>query len=103
KGFKHAAVVTDFWDFPGEAACRETDFSLTRDGKLVQKGNISAMIFPFQTILTYLHSNFGLKKGDLVYTGTPEGVGPIANGERYELWWGHELKGGFQVRQTPDN
>lgn len=78
KGFKNSAIVTSFWDFPGESACRQRDFSLSRHGEIVQKGNISSMIFSFQTILTYIHMNFGLRKGDIVYTGTPQGVGPAA-------------------------
>ncbi|MCJ7842898.1 fumarylacetoacetate hydrolase family protein [Lederbergia sp. NSJ-179] len=100
KGFKNAAIVTEFWDFPGEAVCRERDFCLLRDGKTVQKGNITSMIFSFRTILAYIQANFGLKKGDIIFTGTPEGVGPISNGEKYELRWGEESKGGFGIRMN---
>lgn len=98
KGFKNAAIVTDFWNFPGEAHCKEKDFSLMCDDKVVQKGNISTMIFSFQTLLDYIHENFGLSKGDIIYTGTPEGVRPIVDKENYELWWGNELKGRFAVK-----
>lgn len=98
KGFKNASVITEFWEFLGEVACSESDFSLLRDGKVVQQGNISSMIFHFQTILEYIQTNFGLKEGDIIYTGTPEGVGPIADGEKYELRWGDEVKGSFVVQ-----
>jgi fumarylpyruvate hydrolase len=98
KGFKHAAIVTDFWNFPGEAACKEKDFCLIRDGQAVQKGNISSVIFSFHKILAYIQENFGLMRGDIIYTGTPEGVGPITDGEKYELQWGEEFKGSFSVR-----
>lgn len=98
KGFKNAAVVTEFWKFPGEVACSESDFSLLCDGKVVQQGNISSMIFHFQTILEYIQANFGLKKGDIIYTGTPEGVGPIVDRKKYELRWGDEVKGSFVVQ-----
>lgn len=97
KGFKHAAVITDFWDFPGEAACVEKDFSLLRNGEVVQQGNITSMIFSFQTILDYLQAHFGLREGDIIYTGTPEGVGSIHQGETYELKWGEDVKGSFVV------
>lgn len=100
KGFKNAAIVTEFWDFPGEAACREKNFSLVRNGETVQEGNITSMIFSFHTILAHIQANFGLRNGDIIYTGTPEGVGPISNGERYELWWGEELKGSFCVQMS---
>lgn len=98
KGFKNAAILTEFWDFPGETACKKSNFSLTSNGKLIQEGNIDSMIFPFHTLLTYIHTNFGLKKGDIIYTGTPEGVGPIADGEEYEMLWGTESKGNFYIQ-----
>ncbi|GAB4074657.1 fumarylacetoacetate hydrolase family protein [Barrientosiimonas marina] len=97
KGFKNAAVVTEFWDFPGEAACREAYFKLTRDGEVVQTGNINDMIFSFHDIMTYIQAHFGLREGDIIYTGTPEGVGPVSDGETYELWWGDTLQGQFGV------
>jgi|SRR5690625_528752 len=98
KGFKNAAILTDFWDFPGEEICKGVDFSLTKNGHIVQKGNISQLIFPFEKLLRYIHQHFGLKKGDIVFTGTPEGVGPISHGDFFEMWWGEERKGEFKVK-----
>lgn len=98
KGFKNAAAYTDFWDFPGQTACLEKDFTLLRDQKIVQTGNSASMIFSFQAIIDYLQANFSLKAGDIIYTGTPEGVGPIHHGETYALKWGEEVKGSFRVR-----
>lgn len=98
KGFPHAAVVTDFWKFPGVDACREVDFSLYKNNTRVQRGNIKDLIFDFQTLLTYIHENVGLGMGDIIFTGTPEGVGPIASGDTFELHWGDEAKGQFHVR-----
>lgn len=100
KGFKNAAVVTDFWDFPGVEKSKEVEFSLVRDGETVQKGNIGQVIFDFQTILEYVHHHFGLGKGDIIYTGTPEGVSAISDGEKYELHWGDEEKGSFIVSKS---
>src|SRR5699024_1958183 len=60
KGFQHAAVVTDFWDYPGIQACKEHDFSLYQNGKCVQSGNINDLIFDFQSLLTYIHGHIGL-------------------------------------------
>ncbi|MBO0991881.1 fumarylacetoacetate hydrolase family protein [Bacillus sp. SD088] len=100
KGFKNAAIVTDFWDFHGEEACRKKNFSLLRDGETVQEGNMTSMIFSFETILAYIQANFGLKKGDIIFTGTPEGVGPIADDEKYELRWSEERKGSFTVHMN---
>jgi len=95
KGFRHATILTDFWDFPGVDKCKERDFSLKKNKKLVQKGNISSLIFPFDYLLHYLKDHFSLQKGDIIFTGTPEGVGPIASGDEFEMFWGDQLKGNF--------
>lgn len=100
KGFRNSAIRTEFWDFPGEAKCKETDFSLIRNNETVQQGNTNALIFDFQTLLEYIHQEIGLSKGDIVYTGTPEGVGPIADKEEYTLKWGEEVKGSFIVSKS---
>lgn len=97
KGFRNAAIVTDFWDFPGMESVSELDFSLLRNEETVQQGNIKHVIFDFQTLLEYLHREIGLRQGDVIYTGTPEGVGSIADQEEYILKWGEEVKGSFIV------
>lgn len=98
KGFKNAAVVTDFWSFPGVHACKEKNFSLYKNDECVQKGNIKDLIFDFQTLLTYIHEHIGLNQGDVVYTGTPEGVGPLSDHDTFELFWGTKRKGQFRVQ-----
>lgn len=98
KGFKNAAIMTDFWSFPGEEGCSEKDFALKRNGNIVQQGNITSMIFSMHHLIKYIHEQFGLKQGDVIFTGTPEGVGPISNGDIFELWWGDKLKGSFGVQ-----
>lgn len=97
KGFRNSAVVTEFWDFPGVEACKKVDFSLVKNGTTVQKGNIQSVIFDFQTLLEYVHENVGLSPGDIVFTGTPEGVGPIKDQEEYVFKWGSDVKGSFIV------
>lgn len=100
KGFKNSAIITDFWDFPGVEACKEFDFSLIKNGKTVQKGNIGSVIFDFQTLLEYLNHHIGLAPGDIVFTGTPEGVGPIDDKDEFVLKWGDDVKGSFIVRKN---
>ena len=97
KGFRNAAIVTDFWDFPGVEQTKDVEFTLERARETVQQGNIQSIIFDFQTLLKYIHQEIGLTKGDLIYTGTPEGVGPITDGEVYTLKWNNEVKGSFTV------
>jgi len=61
------------------------EFSMTQNGEEVQKGSTSDMIFTIDQLISYISKFMTLKKGDLIYTGTPSGVGPIAIGD--------ELKG----------
>lgn len=100
KGFKNATILTEFWDFPGKETCKKTDFYLMKNRIVVQKGNISGLIFSFETLINYIHQHFGLKKGDIIFTGTPKGVGPVAEGDTFELWWGKEVKGAFTIGFT---
>ncbi|GGL49512.1 fumarylacetoacetate hydrolase family protein [Sporolactobacillus putidus] len=97
KGFLNAAVLTPFISFPGVEACRETDFSLQINGKEVQRGNIGQMIFDPQTLIDFCGSHYGLGAGDILFTGTPAGVGKVADGDAFSLQWGQDLLGEFSI------
>ncbi|WP_203226027.1 fumarylacetoacetate hydrolase family protein [Bacillus kwashiorkori] len=97
KGFRNSAVLTNFWDFPGTQSCQLNDFSLVKNGETVQSGNIQEMIFDFQTIINHLHNEFGLDEGDIIFTGTPEGVGPVSNQDLLIMFWGEQEKGRFVI------
>ncbi|MDR1226406.1 MAG: fumarylacetoacetate hydrolase family protein [Prevotellaceae bacterium] len=56
-------------------------FSLTRNGEIVQQGRSRDMIFSFDRIVAYVSQFVSLKIGDLIFTGTPSGVGPVAVGD----------------------
>ncbi|MGZ4042721.1 MAG: fumarylacetoacetate hydrolase family protein [Bacteroidia bacterium] len=60
------------------------NFQLNINGKLVQKGNTKDLLFSFDALIAYVSKFFTLKKGDLIFTGTPEGVGPVAIGDRLQ-------------------
>lgn len=55
------------------------------------------MIFDLQTIIDFTALHFGLGKGDIIFTGTPEGVGPAAEGDHFALKWGENTLGEFYV------
>lgn len=57
------------------------DIELTVDGETRQKGTTDRMLFPIATLISYLSGIFTLAPGDLIYTGTPEGVGSLASGQ----------------------
>jgi 2-keto-4-pentenoate hydratase/2-oxohepta-3-ene-1,7-dioic acid hydratase in catechol pathway len=95
KGFRNSAIITAFRDFPGTEACGRTDFALLKNGQQVQLGNIRDVIFDFQTLIDFIAAHFGLGAGDVIFTGTPEGVGPVTDGDRFALLWGDETLGDF--------
>lgn len=97
KGIRNSALLTRFWDFPSAKVCEQEEFKLKRNGETVQQSQASLMVFDFQTLLEYIHEHYGLDEGDLIYTGTPAGVGPIKNEDRFELYWNNSLKGSFIV------
>ncbi|GED66800.1 fumarylacetoacetate hydrolase [Brevibacillus reuszeri] len=98
KGFKNSAILTSFHAFPGVDALQNTEFSLLKNGEQVQCGKINDVIFDLMTIITYISDHFGLDQGDIIYTGTPAGVGPIADGDVMTLVWGEENWGQFTAK-----
>jgi len=75
---------------PFVTASLPAELRLSVNGTVRQKGTTADMIFPVPKILAYLDENFGPRPGDIVFTGTPAGVGPLAPGDRVEA----ELGGG---------
>lgn len=102
KGFPNSAVMTKFLDFPGLELCYQTDFSLLKNGNLVQKGNMKEMIFDLSTILHFCGTHFGLGEGDIIYTGTPAGVGKVENGDRLQMFWGEKELGSCRISLQED-
>lgn len=98
KGFRNSAIVTAFRPFPGVEVLKKIDFSLVKNGEQIQRGNIGDMIFDFETILQYISDHFGLDAGDMIYTGTPAGVSPVAAGDHLELRWGEETLGECKIK-----
>lgn len=97
KGFKNSAVLTQPIPFPGALACQEQDFALRRNGDVVQRGNLRDLIFPLQTLIDFTANHYGLGAGDILYTGTPAGVGPVADGDVLQMLWGDQALGAFTV------
>jgi len=59
----------------------DVDFSLARNGQEVQRGNMKNMIFDLPTVVEYTAMHLGLAQGDIIFTGTPAGVGPVFDGD----------------------
>ncbi len=65
-------------------------FSLRNNGLEVQKGDSDNMLFCFDSIIEHITRYFYLNEGDLIYTGTPEGVGSCVPGDELEGFFGNE-------------
>ena len=74
------------------------NFRLDVNGKTVQKGNSSDMIFSFDRLISYISGFITLKIGDLIFTGTPAGVGPVKIGDRLQGYLNEQLLLDFFVR-----
>lgn len=85
KGFNDAAPISSFVS-KDDYNLNDLNFSLTQNGEVKQAGNTSLMLFSFDYTISYLSKFFILKKGDLIFTGTPKGVGPIQIGDRLEAF-----------------
>jgi 2-keto-4-pentenoate hydratase/2-oxohepta-3-ene-1,7-dioic acid hydratase in catechol pathway len=83
KGFRGSACLGPFVPMRPTSLLR---FGLDVNGAARQRGDASLMLRPVPRLLHELDRWFGLRPGDLVYTGTPEGVGPIASGDALDLW-----------------
>jgi 2-keto-4-pentenoate hydratase/2-oxohepta-3-ene-1,7-dioic acid hydratase in catechol pathway len=98
KGFPNSAILSRFIDFPGVEECKKIDFALIKNGEQAQIGNIKNMIFDLQTIIDFTAQNFGLAKGDIIFTGTPQGVGPVSDGDQLSLMFDEEILGSCTVK-----
>ena len=99
KGFNGSAPlgnsfkpVSEFKDL------KNINFSLKVDGEIKQQGNTSLMLFSFDYIISYLSRFFTLRTGDLIFTGTPKGVGPVKVGNVLSAYMEDEKLLEFEVR-----
>ena len=86
KGFDYSAPISDFSPLDRFGDIHNLSFRLDLNGRTVQDGNTSLMIFSFEKIIAYVSRFMTLKTGDLIYTGTPAGVGPVAINDRLEAY-----------------
>lgn len=80
KGFDGSAVVSDFFK-KGDFNMKNLNFYLMKNKEKVQDGNTSMMIFSPEKIIAFVSQYFTLKTGDLIFTGTPQGVGKVAEND----------------------
>jgi len=77
KAFDGSAVIGDFMSKKVFSSLESVNFELTNNGKTVQKGNSALMLWKIDELVAYVSQYFTLKIGDIIFTGTPEGVAAI--------------------------
>ena len=82
KAFDQSAVISE--KFIEIESLNEINFSLKKNGEIVQKSNLKEMIFSPDQIIHYISKYMTLKIGDLIFTGTPSGVGSVKIGDKLE-------------------
>lgn len=98
KSFDGAAPIGEFMPVGEAGNAGNISFSLLKNGTRVQKGNTSGLIFGFDSIISYISQFFTLKTGDLVFTGTPSGVGPVKRNDRLTGYIGDKKVIDFMVK-----
>jgi acylpyruvate hydrolase len=99
KAFDHSAMIcTQFVSIESVPNRNAIHFRLDKNGQTVQVGDTSLMIFSVDDIITHVSKYFTLKIGDLIYTGTPAGVGQVKVGDRLEGYLEEEKRFDFWVK-----
>jgi 2-keto-4-pentenoate hydratase/2-oxohepta-3-ene-1,7-dioic acid hydratase in catechol pathway len=86
KGFDGSAILGEFISLSDLINPNEIEFHLDINGNSAQKGNTRDMVFSIDRIIEYISQFVTLKMGDLIYTGTPAGVGPVKINDRLEAY-----------------
>lgn len=84
KAWDNSAVVGKWVDLTPELNKKDINFSMYKNKELVQKGHTANMIFSFDQIVSHISNYFSLNIGDLIFTGTPSGVGECVVGDELE-------------------
>lgn len=99
KGFDNSAAIGTFISLEQAGGdLQNLDFHLDIDGCEVQRGNTADMLFKIDDITAYVSRFMTLKIGDLLFTGTPAGVGPVSVGQHLQGYLGGEKLLDFHIR-----
>ncbi|MFH1298080.1 MAG: fumarylacetoacetate hydrolase family protein [Bacteroidota bacterium] len=91
KGFDQSAPVSHFVPKSDLPDLKNINFGLRLNGEPVQQGNTGLMIYPFDEIIAHASRFVTLRTGDMIFTGTPAGVGPVKIGDLLEGYIGDQL------------
>lgn len=98
KGFDNSAPMGKFVSKENFSAMNNLNFHLNINGKTVQKGNTSDLLFSFDKIISFISQFITMKIGDLIFTGTPVGVDAVKIGDKLEAFLEGEKLLAFEVK-----
>ena len=98
KAFENSAVLSKHFIDKADLDLNNIEFSMLQNDTVVQSGDSSDMIFTFDKIIAYISQFVTLKIGDLIYTGTPAGVGPVKIGDKLSGFIGTENMFNIEIR-----
>ncbi len=98
KVFDGAAPISKFINKSDFVNINDINFGLSLNNKIVQKANTKDMLFSFDEIIAYMSKFLTLKMGDLIFTGTPSGVGPVKIGDHLQAAIENNILLDFYVR-----
>jgi 2-keto-4-pentenoate hydratase/2-oxohepta-3-ene-1,7-dioic acid hydratase in catechol pathway len=98
KGFNGSAPISHFVPVSNFPNVQDINFKLLVNGEVKQQGNTQFMMYSIPFIISFISQYITLKKGDLIFTGTPKGVGPVQIGDRLEGFIEGEKMLDFEVK-----
>lgn len=84
KAFDHSAIIGDFLPKKNFSSLENINFELRKNSDVVQKGSTALMLWNIDEIVSYVSQFFTLKKGDIIFTGTPKGVAAVKENDVLE-------------------
>lgn len=98
KGFDNSAAVSEFYPLTTFGTINNLHFRLDINGVTVQQGYTGDMLFKTDDLIAYVSQYYTLKIGDLLFTGTPQGVGQVHPGDRLQAYLENQLLMDFEIK-----
>lgn len=98
KAFDNSALVGEMMKFESFESIRDTAFHLHLNQQKVQEGKMKEMIYSVPELISFISKSFTLKTGDLIFTGTPKGVGKISAGDLLEGFFNQKQLFSLQIK-----
>ncbi|WP_293301626.1 fumarylacetoacetate hydrolase family protein [Pedobacter sp. UBA4863] len=98
KAFDNSAVISNFLPKSDYQDMYNLRFELKKNSESKQQGHTANLLFSFEKIIAFVSQYITLKKGDLIFTGTPEGVGKVNAGDRLAAWLEDKQLLNFEIK-----